>query len=154
MKTVIDPVKYYNDSDQVKCDVSELGGYEKPDKQVKIGALCYPNCQAIYMVQCGIDKCAINKAACDNANINQMIDIAIAVYDLVGFILSGGFSAIATLPTKSVAKSSLKRASKKLVSKFEYLVKKGIATVEKAIIEDTLGTSKMLQKVYLNLKTL
>ena len=138
MKTVIDPVKYYNDSDQVKCDVSELGGYEKPDKQVKIGALCYPNCQAIYMVQCGIDKCAINKAACDNANINQMIDIAIAVYDLVGFILSGGFSAIATLPTKSVAKSSLKRASKKLVSKFEYLVKKGIATVEKAIIEDTL----------------
>ena len=73
-----------------------------PKGKYRSGALCYWDCNAIGMANCGGGACARDAASCGVTITNMVVDTAMGIVDAVTFVSSFGASAAVAPAKKAV----------------------------------------------------
>lgn len=90
---------------------------ECPTNKYQQAALCYWNCEAIGMHNCGIGACAYDSSTCSDSIGNIVLGVIQGAADAVGFVLSGGATAAAKMAAKATIKETFKKVGKELLEK-------------------------------------
>jgi hypothetical protein len=122
------PSSLTNFDDRVPC---EKGSY-------KWGALCYRDCNNIFLENCGIGACAANAASCAAGIIKTVIDVTMGAVQFAAFIASFGASSAAE-GGFAEGKSALKLA-------FDRVKEKGASSL--SIIQRVINSPALRQSFF------
>jgi hypothetical protein len=105
-KSTYIPSSMTNFDSRIPCD----------DGYYKSGALCYRDCNNIYLENCGIGACAANSASCAAGIIQTVVDVTMGAVQFAAFVASFGASSSAQ-GGFAEGKSALKTAFDRVKSK-------------------------------------
>jgi hypothetical protein len=116
-----------------------------PAGRYKSGCLCYKNCNAIGLENCGIGSCAINSQTCAESIINIIKDVVEGIADFVSFCVSLGQSTGLSM-AKNSAKNGLKKAGENGIKIFA----KSIGHIFKEKFKETIKSNakKAAKKIF------
>lgn len=86
-----------------------------PKNKYHQAALCYWDCEAIGMYNCGIGACSFDKDSCGEQIASIVSGVVQGAADAVSLVLSGGASAATKVGAKVLLSSSVKKMGKEVL---------------------------------------